>query len=121
MAIHHNLSTADGITTFVEHLSRQYRIWCQPQNKILRIELGSRHDRGRKLLVLVIGSADESAFFPYERILARRNMKLEAAIVASEQRLTVPLILRVSDCNAAAGEQIGGPGIDHFPSDAIRP
>src|ERR1700721_985690 len=52
MAIHHNPSTADGIPPFVEHLSRQYRIWCQPQNKILRIELGSRHDRGRKLLVL---------------------------------------------------------------------
>src|ERR1019366_8512726 len=95
LPIDHDLRMPDRISKFIQHLAAKHGVRRQPQSQAFRIEIGTSDDRGRVPVMLVVGSRNKSALRPLERVLACRNTKLEASIIASNDRLQALPILNV--------------------------
>src|SRR5712692_2529614 len=118
--IHRDLRIPDGLLEFIEHLAGKHGVRRQTQSKVFGIEIGAGYDRGRELVVLVVGSGNESALRSTERVLARGDMELEASVVAGDDGLHALPILRVGDSDAGARKRATSLRIDDRPRDSVR-
>src|SRR6266478_7284488 len=120
LTIHSDLRAANRVLEFIEHLAGEHGVRREAQSKVLGIEIGAGYDRGRELVMLVVGSGDESALRSNERVLARWDVELEASVVAGDDGLHALPILRVGDSDAGARERATSLRIDDRPRDSVR-
>jgi hypothetical protein len=120
LTIDRNLRMTDGVSEFIEHLAGKHGTRRQPQHKVFGIEIGAGYDRARELVMLVVGSGDESALRAPERVLARWNMELEVSVVAGDDGLHALPILRTDDGDAGTRERATALRIHDRPGDAVR-
>src|SRR5260370_5041525 len=118
--VYRDLRTADGLLEFVEHLAGKHGVRRQPQSQRFCVEISAGYDRGRELVVLVVGSADESALRAIERVLARGDVELEASVVTGDDGLHALPILRVRDGDAGARGRATSLPIDDRHADSVR-
>src|SRR6266481_9273020 len=120
LTIHSDLRTANRVLEFIEHVAGEHGVRREAQSKVLGIEIGAGYDRGRELVVLVVGSGDESALRSIERVLARGDVELEASVVAGDDGLHALPILRVGDGDTRARQRATGLRVDDRPRDSVR-
>src|SRR5258708_23151864 len=118
--IRRDVRTADGLLEFIEHLAGKHGVRRQPQSEVFGIEIGAGYDCGRELVMLVVGSANESALRSIERVLARGDVELEASVVTGDDGLHALPILRVRDGDAGARKRATSLRIDDRPGDSVR-
>src|SRR6266576_2111865 len=121
LAVNHDLRIPHWFTGFVEHSTAKYRIRRKSQSEILGIDVRARHNRGGELVVLIVGSGNESALCPLQRELSRRDMKFKTSIVGGHDILDVFSNLRICNCDAGTRQRTSALGIYNSAGNPVRP
>jgi hypothetical protein len=118
--IHRHLRVADRVAEFIEHVTTEDRIRRKPQHEMLSVEIRASYYRGRELFMLVVAGGNVSTFSREQLVLAGRDMKLEAPIIAGYKRLQVLTILGVRNRNASTCQRAAGLGVNGCSRDSVR-
>ena len=109
LAVHHDLGLPDGFSKFVQNFAGEHGVGGEPQSEVLGIDAGhSGHDRARKLIVLIVGSGDESTPGALQGKFSRRDVKFKMAGFRTDHELDVLAHLGVHDGDACARHRRSG-------------
>src|ERR1700686_1205957 len=98
---------AHGFPGFVQDFAGNDCRWRESQNERFGLDARAGHDRGGKLVMLIVGSGNVPALRTMEIVLPRGYFaELELAIFGSDKGLKLLRIPGVSECEASASQRM---------------
>ena len=121
LAVNRDLRIPHRFTGFIEDSTAQYRIRRKSQSEVRGIDVRACHNRGGELVVLIVGSGNESALCPLQRELSRRDVKFKTSIVGGYDILDIFSNLRICNRDARTRQRTSALGIHNPAGNPVRP